>query len=164
MLDFEVKKCSRRCAATDAQLLPGDRYYSVLDVDGADVVRRDFSVAAWSGPPPHALGWWEARVPVNDNARPKLAPSEVALELFDRWADSNAMDDAVYVLSLFLIRKRLFRFAENVFETKNDSAEVLRLYCPTRAAEYEVAVVDVRPERASEIQNQLVELLYSDAA
>lgn len=165
MLDFELKRCSRRCAATDAELGPGERYYSVLQTDGADVVRRDYAASAWQGPPEGTLGWWESQVPDDAATKPKLAPSEVALELFDRWRDNPQSSDSVYVLALFLIRKRVFRFAESVLPSADaDEGEKLRLFCPTRAAEYDVPVVEVENQRAGEIQNQLIELLYNDAA
>ncbi len=164
MLDFEVKRCSRRCTATDGVLSPGEVYYSVLQVQGADVVRRDFSADAWNGPPDEALGWWESRMPESDTAKPKLAPREVALELFDRWSDQPKMGDAVYILALFLVRKRVFRFAESALDIQCELPDTLRLVCPSRAAEYDVRAVDVSAERAAEIQDQLVELLYSDDA
>lgn len=164
MLDFEVKRCSRRCAATDVELSPGEIYYSVLEVEGPQVVRRDYSATAWQGPPDGALGWWSSRMPTGDNSKARLAPSEVALELFDRWSDSPEQADARYVLSLFLIRKRVFRFAETAFDGPEPGHDVLRLYCPSRATDYEVDAVEVAPQRATEIQNQLVDLLYSDAA
>lgn len=164
MLDFEVKRCSRRCVVTDQELAPGDAYYSVLEVDGAEVVRRDYSAAAWNGPPESAIGWWESRVPLDGATKPKLAPGEVALELFDRWVDSPEMHDAVYVLSLFLVRKRVFRFAETGFDAQEADPNRLQFHCPARGAEYDVTVVDVSAERAAAIQEQLVTLLYSDAA
>lgn len=163
MLDFDVKRCSRRCATTDAELAPGDRYYSVLVAEGADVVRRDYSTAAWQGPPEGTLGWWESQMAHEGAAKPKLAPSEVALELFDRWRDQAGQEDSVYVLALFLVRKRVFRFAETAFPVAHTGDEVLRLFCPSRAAEYDVPVVEVDNQRADEIQSQLIELLYSDA-
>ena len=162
MLDFDVQRCTRRCAATDAPLVPGDTYYSVLLAEGADVVRRDFAHAAWQGPPEGALGWWSATVPSDDAAKPKLAPSEVALELFDRWREQEEQADAVYVLALLLVRKRVLRFSENPFDASADNAQMLQLHCPTRAAEYEIPVVAVGTERANEIQEQLIELLYDN--
>ena len=35
MLDFEVQRCTRRCAATDRELKPGETFYSTLVVVGA---------------------------------------------------------------------------------------------------------------------------------
>jgi len=162
MLDFEVKRCSRKCAIADRDLAPGEHYYSVLEAEGADVLRRDYCLAEWTGPPEKAIGWWKSQMPDEGAGKAKLAPSEVALELFDRWNDSPDMHDAAFVLALFLVRKRVFRFAEAGFEENPET--MLRLHCPSRAADYEVAAVEVDAGRADEIQSQLVELLYADAA
>src|SRR6476620_9728843 len=63
LLDFEVQRCTRCCAATERALEPGDECYSVLEVQGADVIRKDFSREAWKGAPETAFGWWKSRVP-----------------------------------------------------------------------------------------------------
>ncbi|WP_442485350.1 hypothetical protein [Aeoliella sp. SH292] len=162
MLDFDVKRSTRRCAATSVEFAPGSKYYSVLEAEGAEVVRRDYARDAWQGPPASAIGWWESHVPLEGVSKPKLAPSEVALELFDRWRDDPEHQDSVYILALFLVRKRVFRFAEAAFATVSSDGEVLRVYCASRAAEYDVAVVPVTRDRAAEIQQQLMDLLYSD--
>lgn len=165
MLDFEVKRCARRCVSTNVELQPGSSYYSALVAEGSEVVRQDYSASAWQGSPEGALGWWKSRVPEEGDGKPKLAPSEVALELFDRWQEEPQNADATYVLALLLIRKRVFRFSENVIDALDGSSpEQLHLHCPGRAAEYEVPVVQVDDDRAQQIQQQLIELLYSDAA
>lgn len=101
-------------------------------------------------------------MPDADAGKARLAPSEVALELFDRWQDEPAMHDAAYVLALFLVRKRVFRFAEAGFDQQ--PAAALRLHCPSRAADYEINAIEVDAQRAEEIQSQLIDLLYSDVA
>ena len=63
LLDFEVQRTSRRCTATDVPLEPGDVCYSMLEVQGADVIRRDFCSAAWTEPPSDALAWWRMLIP-----------------------------------------------------------------------------------------------------
>src|SRR5215470_552328 len=42
LLDFEVQRCTRCCAATNRALEPGDECFSVLEIDGAAVIRRDY--------------------------------------------------------------------------------------------------------------------------
>ena len=49
-LDFEIQRFTRRCAATDRPLEPGELCYTVLEVEGAEVVRKDFAASAWTGP------------------------------------------------------------------------------------------------------------------
>ena len=40
-MEFDVQRCSRRCAETDREFRPGESFFSVLLPEGADVVRRD---------------------------------------------------------------------------------------------------------------------------
>lgn len=164
MIDFEVTRCTRRCAATDKPLAPGDIYYSVLMADGSEVVRRDYSPAAWQGAPEEAIGWWQSKMSEAGAGAAKLAPTEVALELFDRWRETHGREDAAYVLALLLVRKRVFRFSEATFSTSSADTHLLQLHCPSRGAEYEIPVAEVSKERSAEIQEELVELLYADAA
>ena len=109
LLDFEVQRCTRRCAATDRALEPGDDCYSVLEVQGADVIRKDFCREAWSGVPENAFGWWKSRVPEPTAKKIKLAPNDVLLELFDQLADNRSKQDLRYVLALLLVRRRVLR-------------------------------------------------------
>ena len=51
MMDFEVKRCTRRCAASDRELQPGEPFYSMLIQQGAELVRQDFAESHWQGPP-----------------------------------------------------------------------------------------------------------------
>src|SRR5262245_15780589 len=63
LVDFEVQRCTRRCAATDRALEPGDECYSMLEVRGANIIRKDFCTQAWTPPRDGAFGWWKSRVP-----------------------------------------------------------------------------------------------------
>ena len=95
LLDFEVQRSTRRCAATDRPLAPGDECYSVLEVQGAEVIRKDYCREAWRGPPEGAFGWWKSRVPEPVAKKIKLAPNDVLLELFDQLADQPLQEDIV---------------------------------------------------------------------
>lgn len=93
-----------------------------------------------------------------------MAPTEVALELFDRWLDDPAHADAAYVLALLLIRKRVFRFADLPMNSQDRDPTTIEVVCLGRGANYSVPVVEVDSQRADEIQDQLLELLYGDTA
>ena len=73
LLDFEVQRCTRRCAATDRPLEPGELCYSVLEAEGAEIVRKDYCGDAWSGPPEKVIGWWKSRIPEPTAKKVKLA-------------------------------------------------------------------------------------------
>lgn len=164
MIDFDVKRSTRVCSATGRALASGEKYFTALVADGAEVRRQDYSAEAWSEPPAGTIGWWKAEVTDDAARRPKMAPKEVALELFDRWSQTTDAQDAAYLLALFLVRKRVFQFIENAFETPATDEEQLQLHCPSRSTDYTVPVIEIPEERAAEIQQQFVELLYADAA
>ena len=155
LLDFEVQRCTRRCAETQRELLPGEGFHSVLVADGADVVRSDYSAEAWAGPPEKCIGWWKSRMPIDTAAKPRLAPNDVLLELLDCWGDELEKQDARYVLTLLLIRRRVLR-VEDV-----DTPDTLQVYCPRLETKYQIAAVEPTAERIVEIQQELAELLYA---
>lgn len=171
LLDFEVQRCSRHCAATDRELQPGDICYSVLEVSGADVVRKDYSTEGWQGAPDRAFGWWKSRVPEPTARKIKLAPNDVLLELFEQLADRLDQSDLRYVLTLLLVRRRVLRVDVAAGDRgkpgsgapSENNAEIMTVYCPKRDATYNVTVDMPHGERIDEIQQQLSQLLIADA-
>ena len=87
LLDFEIRSCSRRCAKLERELQPGDCYFSVLHEEGPELVRTDYCAEAWEGAPAECVGWWRSQVPTSSDTKPKLAPTEVMLNLFGSLAD-----------------------------------------------------------------------------
>ena len=171
LLDFEVQRSTRRCAATDRPLAPGDECYSVLEVQGAEVIRKDYCREAWRGPPEGAFGWWKSRVPEPVAKKIKLAPNDVLLELFDQLADQPLQEDMRYVLTLLLVRRRVFRL-ETPPEPPTgtaarggaeESTQTMFVYCPKRDATYQVSAMFPSPARIDEIQRQLSDLLIAGA-
>jgi hypothetical protein len=168
LLDFEVQRSTRRCAATDRALEPGDVCYSVLEVQGAEVIRKDYCREAWTAPPAEAFGWWKSRIPEPTAKKVKLAPNDVLLELFDELAERPEQLDLRYVLTLLLIRRRVLKLdvpSEALSGRQTDDAALERMvvYCPKRDAAYEVHVATPEPQRIDEIQQQLSGLLIADA-
>jgi hypothetical protein len=159
MIDFEIQRCSRKCSVTDRELAGGEECYSVLFSEGGQVVRRDYSAAAWQGPPENCLGWWKSTVVDPSAGRPQWAPNEVMLEYFERLLADPTAEDARYVLALLLVRRRIAR----VERTEKDEAdrEHLIIFCPRNENEYRVPEALPTPERAAQIQEQLSELLQT---
>jgi hypothetical protein len=172
LLDFEVQRCARRCAATERPLQPGDECFSVLEVAGADVIRKDYCRDGWEGPPETALGWWRSRVPEPTARKIKLAPNDVLLELFGQLENQPDQSDLRYVLALLLIRRRVLRIelpaefrATDQSRSGSDveTVETMQVYCPKRDTTYEVTVNMPHGARIEEIQQQLSELLIAGA-
>jgi hypothetical protein len=106
MIDYEIQRCSRRCAATDRELKSGEVCYSVLVPEGAAVVRRDYAAQAWQGPPENAIGFWKSTLVDPHAGRLHWAPNDVMLNYFERLLEDPAAEDARYVLALLLVRRR----------------------------------------------------------
>jgi hypothetical protein len=143
----------------------------VLEFRGAEVIRKDFSSAAWTDPPSEAFAWWRTRIPEPAAKKIKLAPNDVLLELFDQLADDPLHQDMRYVLTLLLVRRRVFRL-EAAAELVNVGSEkgqltpandAMCVYCPKREASYSVPAAMPDSARIDEIQQRLSDLLIAGA-
>lgn len=162
MIDYEVQRCTRHCAVTERELVPGEVFYSTLTTEGALVVRHDYSREAWQGPPEGVLGWWKAHMPQRDARKLHWAPNEVMLELLEGLESQPDKQDMRYVLALLLIRRRVVRLED--IEQDELAREVSVLYCPRRETTYRVITAVPSEERTAEIQEELARLLFADAA
>lgn len=160
-MDYEFQRCTRRCAATDRELVPGEEFFSVLIAEGAELRRLDYSVGAWEGPPEKAAGWWKSRMPDPASRRMHWAPNDVMLHFFEELANQPAQADMRFVLALLLVRRRVFR--EEDRGTDDQGRELMVLYCPRREATYTVPAIAPSPGRIEEIQEELARLLFAKA-
>lgn len=159
MMDYDVHKTTRLCTTTGREIAVGESFYSVLVRDGAQVKRLDYAAEAWQGPPDDVIGWWKSTMGDRDVKKPKMAPSEVLLELFRELQEGADRGDLRYVLTLLLIRRRLLRLEETTHEA--DGSEMMVLYCPRDEQTYRVPTVEPTAARAAEIQDYLAQLLYA---
>lgn len=158
MLNFEIRRSTRRCAETDRPLAPGESYVSaVVDEDG-ELVRRDFSLDAWDGPPEGCLAWWRNRIPERESGKVYWAPPDALHGYFA--ALGNQPDQAAtrFVMALLLIQKRILR------QLESETSQTLRLRHGKSGTDYEVAVVELTGEQKQTIQQELAEKLFTDEA
>jgi len=177
LIDFDIQRCTRRCAATDRDLRPGETIYSVLVRSGAAVERVDFSEEGWSEPPADALSWWKTRLPDPAVQRMQWAPNDVMLQYFEQLEAVEDQRDTRYVLALLLVRRKVLRLEEP--ETvgasghepapAGDTAEPtgpetgkpdqIVVYCPRNETTYYVDEAPPTPDRVEQIQQELAQLL-----
>jgi hypothetical protein len=155
LLEFDITHCTRVCAATGRTFAPGETYFSTLHSDRGATVRKDYCAAEWRGADDNAIAWWKSRV--DHDARPKLAPQDVLLNLFADLANRQDEAEFRYVLGLLLVRRRLLKLDET---RRVGQSEVMALDCPRRNEQYELIVATPDAERAEQLQQRLVELLY----
>jgi hypothetical protein len=156
-MDFEIQHSSRRCSITGREFAPGETYYSAIVAKGAEVIRSDYAAEAWQGPPADAIGWWKSQVPDRTATKKHWAPNDVMLQFWDELAAQPERQDMRYVLTLLLVRRRVFRLEEEKLDEQG--REVLVVDCPRREATYEVPAVMPEAERIDKIQEELAALL-----
>jgi hypothetical protein len=161
-MDYDVERCTRHCAESGREFADGEEFFSVLVREGSDLKRRDYSAAAWPGPPEGALGWWKSRMQKKETNKPRLAPSEVMLELFQQLADDPLKQDIRYVLTLLMVRRRILRLEE----TSTDEAgnEVMILFSPRDESTHHVVAAMPASSRIEEVQQELARLLFAGPA
>jgi len=127
-LEFDVQRCTRKCAKTGRSLDPGESFFSTLREIGDEVVREDFCVAAWNGPPEESVGWWQSQMPDPNTRKVEWAPNDVILHYFEKIREDANKAETCFVLTLLMMRRRLMRLEE----TKQDpnGNEVMVLFCP----------------------------------
>ena len=158
-MDYEIQRSTRCCAATERKLEPGEEFYSVLIAEGAELVRRDYSVEAWEGPPDGVIGWWKSRMPDGASKRMHWAPNDVMLEFFEQLESQPEKQDIRYVLALLLVRRRVMRLEEP--EQDELGREVMVAYCPRRETTYRVTAAPPAASRVEQIQEELAKLLFA---
>ena len=156
-MDYEVQHSSRRCSISDREFAPGETYYSAIVAEGAEVIRHDYAADAWQGPPTDAIGWWKSQIPSRSETKKHWAPNDVMLQFWDELAAQPERQDMRYVLTLLLVRRRVFRLEEEKFDDRG--REVLVVACPRREATYEIPAVTPEPARIDQIQEELAALL-----
>jgi hypothetical protein len=164
MHDFEVQRCTRRCAATGRDLAPRETIYSKLVAEGQNFVRYDYSVAGWSEPSPaENVSWWKWKLPAPGDRRVAWAPHETLLQFFENLEEQDAAPERRalrFVLALLLVRRRIARIERT--EKLPTGGEVLVLYSPQAEREYRVPVADPSPEQSASIRGELMQLLAAE--
>ena len=155
---MEVPRCTRVCAATGTEIQPGQTIYSALIENGDDYRRLDYSVDSWkveSKKLENVVGWWKYKIPIQTDTKIKLAPNEILLNFFDQLSDVIQKREMRYVLTLLLIRRRLFRLER---EENFAGEKKLVVYCSKRDCYYEICSAIPSEEKTEEVQNELAEL------
>lgn len=161
-MDYEIERSTRHCATTGREFSEGEEFYSVVDEVDGSLRRRDYSLEAWNGPPADALASWKCRMPRREASKKRVAPSELLLELFHQLASQPGQAPLRYVLTLLMIRRRIFRLEETT--CGESGAECLSVYCPRDEASYQVPAADVDAEQIQAIQDELSRVLAAPPA
>lgn len=156
MYDFEVKKFTRVCFATERELKAGDVFYAYLVRDGRDTLRRDVCEEAWDGPPEDCIAWWKSSVPDPKSKKLNWAPNQVLVQYFQDLGDKPENRDLRYVLALLLVRRKVFKLEETAVD---ENGETLVVLCTVDDSICRVPVVKLTRLEAKRIQAVISELI-----
>jgi hypothetical protein len=112
-MTYDIAGSSKRCARSGNALQPGERYMAVLFERDGQLVRQDIGLSAWTTAPEDAFAWWQTRVPA-DGPKPAVIDDGLVYDCFLRLEGETEPQKANfrYVLALWLLRKRKFKFEE----------------------------------------------------
>jgi hypothetical protein len=157
-MDYQIEANTRRCAASGRELLPGEKFYSVLIEANGKLIRQDYAHDAWQGPPDSAFSFWSGRVGTQDEgSRPRI-DDDLLLDCFERLQGSVEPDrlNFRYVVALLLMRRKRLKFEEARAE---GGQEILCLRCVRTKTGYEVANPRLSEEEMSRVQDEVFHVL-----
>ena len=157
-MDYQIQPNSRRCAVTGRELQIGERYYSALLEEDRRLVRKDFSVEAWAGPPSGAFSFWTGRVHADaDRIRPRF-DDDLLEDCFQRLAGETDPRRVSfrYVVALLLLRRRRLRYESSRIV---DGVETITLTHLGNGAKHEVINPRLSDNEMNEVQDEVFRVL-----
>jgi hypothetical protein len=158
MTDYQIQPNTRHCATTGRELLPGEKFYSVLLQEGGKLLRRDYAAEAWQGPPEGTFSFWCGHVPAAEQGRKLRIDDDLLADCFQRLEGQAepAQVNFRYVVALLLMRRKRFKFEEARVE---DGHEILRMRCTRTGAQYDVVNPRLAEEEMIAVQDEVFKVL-----
>lgn len=160
--EIELPRGGKTCSITKETFAPGEEYYSILVMVDGQYQRFDYSKPSWKtlNKPPAMVGWWKSRQNNLGEKRLKLAPNDILLNLFDELSEQPDKGEMLYVLTLLMIRRRIFRYEKE--EPDCGDLRAIFVYAIRRETTYSIKVIAMGEEKIKEVQEHLATLLYSE--
>jgi hypothetical protein len=158
MIDYQIQPNTRRCFLTNRELRPGEKFYSVLLDENGQLVRHDYSVEAWQGPPDGAFSFWAGKVPAPDQSKRPRIDDDMLFECFNRLEGQTdpGRINFRYVVALLLMRRKRLKFAGALTE---HGREVLHLRDAPSGTEYDVVNPGLTDDEMASVQEDVLNVL-----
>ena len=158
MTDYQIGSSTRRCSRSGRELKIGERYCSVLLQDGGSLVRQDFGLDAWVGPPDGAIGFWQSRVPATTAPRRPPVDDEMLIECLGRLEGTteSGAKRFRYVLALFLMRRKRLRLEDT---RQEGGEEVWSMRCTRSNARFQVVDPNLGDDELESVQEEVFRVL-----
>lgn len=158
MIDYQIQTNSRRCVVNGRELRAGEKFYTVLIDEAGKFTRKDYSVEAWTGPPPGAFSFWAGRIPVGEARRIPRIDDELLMDCFQRLEgqEEPGQINFRYVVALLLMRRKRLK-SEAVRE--EDGREVMDVRCPRTRAVHRVVIPQLAEAEIESVQDEVFHVL-----
>ena len=115
--DWEIRKRSEACTATQRPFTEGEFFFTAIFHDGDGFRREDLSEEAWHGRPaePQPFSFWRSKFEMPPPPPPEPLAKQDAEGILRKLIEENSdtTKNARYILALMLERKRLLKPMES---------------------------------------------------
>ena len=161
--NWNIRSRAHACAHTGNPFTQGESFYTALFDDPAtgDLIRRDFSLAAWDEARSLAepFSFWKSTYepPVND-AKPEVVEKENAESLLRRLIEENSpgSENTRYILAVMLERKKILKHTAT---RDSDDASFLIYEHPKSGEIYIIRDPELKLDQVEAVQREVSLLL-----
>lgn len=161
--NWNIRSRAHACAHTGSPFTQGESFYTALFDDPAtgDLIRRDFSLAAWDEARSVAepFSFWKSTYepPVND-AKPEVVEKENAESLLRRLIEENSpgSENTRYILAVMLERKKILKHTAT---RDSDDASFLIYEHPKSGEIYIIRDPELKLDQVEAVQREVSLLL-----
>jgi hypothetical protein len=159
MLDYQLQRCTRRCAVSGHPLAPGAPFYSAVLQQGDQLLRVDVGHSHWQGPPEGAIGWWQSEMPKTIATRREPTPNSVLLDRLEELIESPEQSALASLLALLLWRRRVLQMESSA---ASDPDAAMHLFCPADGRSFVVPPPPESNDAVDALQEGLQSMLFRD--
>jgi hypothetical protein len=162
MMTYQFQGPAKQCASSGRELVPGEKFVSVLRDVAGQFVRQDYALEAWTEPPADAVAWWAGRIPEGGRPTKPTINDELLLDCFTHL--TNTTDPARlnfrYVVALLLMRRKRFKFED---ARKQDGKETLLMRDAKSGQRHEVIDPQLNEDEMDVVRDEVFRVLGWDS-
>jgi len=158
-MEWKIGKGNLDCVACNKGFSEEEEYYSAIFDEQGGFIRKDFCIPCWSKPKSEVFfSFWKTKVPKQGKPAQKFLNTDVLLDMVFKLDGSMEAHqrNLRYVLVLYLIRKKVFKFKSL---SREEGGEHLIIYFPREDRELKVFNPSLKAEEIEAITAEMNQLL-----
>jgi len=161
MADWEINKPIGQCSGSGRTIEYGQEYFGALVQSDEGLKRCDFCKDYWENEKPEVFCFWKTKLPDPEQKKRIFIDDNMLMAFFERLQNETDQEkiNFRFVLTLILMRKRLFKYDETIIE---DEKEIWRLRVTGSKEFVDVVNPHLDEEQIEQLSSQLGEILQTD--